>query len=180
MKKHILSAVAVAALSASAAMAQNQSVEYNLSADVEEICTVNDTAGRTSIDVDFGTLSNVSTSDTVTIGAGGLTYRCNAPGGFQRRIESDNDGFMVRAGTSGGGANQIAFEMQHGGGSGLGTGGFISLNSPVVTNLGGSTAFLSGQTGSVNFRANGVQSGGGTTVFAGDYADTVTVSVTAN
>ena len=60
------------------------------------------------------------------------------------------------------------------------------LTAPVTNTFGGSAAFLAGQTGSINFQTFGVQAapGGneapGTTVFAGTYQDTVTITVTAN
>jgi spore coat protein U-like protein len=173
MKKHILSAVAVAALSASAAMAQSSQVQYDLSAEVDTVCTVNGTASFNS-DIDFGEL--LTGSREIVRSGGGLNYRCNSANGFTRTIASANGGSMLRGGSATGAGNELPFEMSHGGGSGLGTGGYVSLTSPIVTSVAGSTAFIAGQTGSVNFRVTNI----GNTLFAGNYSDTVTVSVVAN
>lgn len=182
MKKMLLAGAAIAAAASPAAA---QTLTYELEAEVAEKCGVYKFDGP-SVPVNFAELSTTPSDTFITAAAGSATYRCNAPGGFTRTISSANSGVMIRTGSSGGAANSIPFEMNHGGGSGLGTGGFVALTSNIVTNLGGSTAFLAGQTGGVSFRVAGVAAavGGndapGTTVFAGDYTDVVTIAVVAN
>lgn len=182
MKKMLLAAAATVAAATPAAA---QTLTYELDAEVAVKCGAYKSDGP-NVPVNFAELSTTPSDTFVTAAAGSATYRCNAPGGFTRTISSANNGVMIRTGTSGGAGNSIPFEMSHGGGSGLGTGGFVALTSNLVTNLGGSTAFLAGQTGSVSFRVAGVAAalGGnnapGTTVFAGDYTDVVTISVAAN
>jgi hypothetical protein len=183
MMKKLL--VASAAIAATATPAAAQTLTYELEAEVAVKCGVYKSDGPT-VPVNFTDLSTTPSDTFITESAGSATYRCNAPGGFTRTISSANGGVMIRTGSSGGAGNSIPFEMSHGGGSGLGTGGFVPLTSNVISNLGGSTAFLNGQTGGVNFRVAGVAAapGGneapGTTVFAGDYTDVVTISVVAN
>ncbi len=185
MKKLLIAAVASTAFIATPALADN-TLTYSLDADVGSICGVfrhNGTAYVTNVPVNFGELA--TTSANVPVGAGSATYRCNNPNGFTRTISSANSGVLRRDGSAGGAANEIEFRMSHGGGSGLGF-ATQTLATPKVTNLSGSTAFLAGQTGSVNFEVTGVQAslGGnqapGTTVFAGNYTDTVTIAITGN
>lgn len=185
MKKIFCGAVAAIAFAtiATPAMA-NDNLTYNLDADVGSVCGAYNSNGAT-ITVPFGDLAGIPAANQVTVGAGSATYRCNSAAGFTRTISSLHDGKLVRTGGNGDGNNSIAFEMSHGGGSGLGF-AFQSLATAKVTNLGGSAAFLAGQTGGVTFRVNGVQAavGGnnapGTTVFAGDYTDVVTIAINAN
>lgn len=180
MKKLILAAVAAATFT-TPALADN-TLTYNLDADVGSICGVWKFDGPV-VAVSFGELA--TTTAEVVAGAGSATYRCNNPGGFTRTISSANSGKLVRVGSSGGSLNSIDYTFQHGGGSGLGTAA-TQLTAPITTTHAGSGAFLAGQTGSVTFRVNGVAApaGGnnapGTTVFAGDYTDVVTISVTGN
>ena len=182
MKKIALLAAGIAAVSAVPASAQT--LTYNLNAEVAPTCGVYNAAG-TTIPVNFGELSTVSTSSTVDVPAGEATYRCNNVNGFSREITSQNGGYMTLGGTAtADNARRIAFNMAHTGGSGLGFGA-QQLTSPVSGTFAGSTAFLAGETGEVSFQAFGVQgaTGGngspGTTVYAGSYSDVVTITVTA-
>lgn len=181
--KKLLIAGAIAA--ATSAPAYAQTLTYELEAEVGVVCGVYKFDGP-AVTVDFADLSNTDTGAFVEAGAGSASYRCNSANGFDRTISSANGGNLVRTGSSGGAGNTIPFEMSHGGGSGLATGGYVALTSPITTSLGGSTAFLNGQTGSVNFRVAGVEAAPGpneapgTTVFAGDYTDIVTIAITAN
>lgn len=184
MKKIILAAGLTAALISTPAFADN-SLVYELDADVGSICGVYNYQGQ-NIPVAFGDLAATPDSQQVTVGAGSAGYRCNSAAGFTRTISSANGGKLVRTNSNGDSNNSVPFEMKHGGGSGLGF-DWTSLSSNKVSNLGGSAAFLAGQTGSVSFRVNGVFNNNsnvhdapGTTVFAGDYTDTVTIAVTAN
>ena len=181
----LLIAAASTAFIATPALADN-SITYSLDADVGSICGVfrhNGTAYVTNVPVNFGEIA--TTSANVAVGAGSATYRCNSANGFTRTISSANSGVLRRDGSAGGALNEIEFRMSHGGGSGLNFAA-QTLATPKVTNLAGSGAFLAGQTGSVNFEVTGVQAalGGnqapGTTVYAGNYTDTVTIAITAN
>lgn len=176
--RKLMMAAAAAAMIAGAANANE--VVYNLEASVAGVCGAYN-ANPNPISVNFGDLSTKPIAETVQVSAGSVTYRCNSATGFDRTIESANSGVLVRTGSSGGAGNQISYTFQHGGGSGLGFAA-QSLTAPIVKNFNGSTAFLNGQTGGATFRVNGVQTVGdnnslGTTVFAGDYTDTVTISV---
>lgn len=118
--------------------------------------------------------------------AGEATYRCNSVNGFSRTITSQNNGFLTLGGQpTNDAARRIRFNMAHTGASGLSFSA-QQLTAPVSNTFAGSTAFLAGETGEVSFQAFGVQGdvGGngspGTTVYAGDYSDTVTITVTAN
>lgn len=190
MKKIILAALAASAM-ATPAFAQSttnvssaNSLVFGIDADVGVICGVYSTRTQ-PIPIEFGQLADVAEGTEVSVSGGQAAYRCNAPAGFSRTVTSANSGFLFRTGTSGGNANQIAYTMQHGGGSGLGFSA-QQVTAPITANFNGSTAFLAGQGGSVTFRVNGVFNNNsnvsgapGTTVFAGDYTDTVTIAVTA-
>jgi spore coat protein U-like protein len=171
---------ALAAMPASA-----QTLTYNLNAQVAPSCGVYNSNGA-SIPVDFGQLANVAPSATVDVSGGEATYRCNSANGFTRTITSQNNGYLTLGGQSTtNNAQRIRFNMVHTGASGL---AFAAqqLTTAMSTSFGGSTAFLAGETGNVTFQAFGVQgdvgSNGspGTTVYAGTYTDTVTITVTAN
>lgn len=183
MKKIALIAAGVAALAAVPASAQ--SLTYNLNAQVAPSCGVYNASGST-IPVDFGQLAAVATSSTVDVAAGEATYRCNSANGFSRTITSANNGFLTLDGQpTTEAARRIRFNMAHTGASGLSFSA-QQLTSPLSNTFAGSTAFLAGETGNVSFQAFGVQgaAGGngapGTTVYAGNYRDTVTITVTAN
>lgn len=182
MKKIALLAAGIAAFAAVPASAQ--SLTYNLNAQVAPSCGVYNSSGST-IPVEFGELATVATSSTVDIAAGEATYRCNSATGFTRTITSQNNGFLTLNGTTTtDDARRIRFNMAHTGTSGLSFSA-QQLSVPVSGTFGGSTAFLAGVTGNVSFQAFGVQgaAGGngapGTTVYAGNYRDTVTITVTA-
>ncbi len=174
-------------------------MDFNLTAEVTGICgvySVTNASTTTSFDVDFGDLGVVPTTTFVEAEAPGvgtdvpLSYTCNLVGGFSRTVTSDNGGYLFREGTTGGTGDKIAYQMAHSGDNGL---SFVyqQLVSPVVTDH-VNVAFLDGEVGSVSFRANGVLnlagvesfSTGGTvphtTAYAGDYADKVTIAITAN
>lgn len=182
MKKIALLAAGIAAVAAVPASAQ--SLTYNLNAQVAPSCGVYNSGGST-IPVEFGELAAVPASTTVDVAAGEATYRCNSATGFTRTITSQNNGFLTLGGQpTNDNARRIRFNMAHTGNSGL---SFTAqqLSAPVSSTFGGSTAFLAGETGNVSFQAFGVQgaAGGngapGTTVYAGNYRDTVTITVTA-
>lgn len=162
-----------------------QTVTYDLDAQVTPACWVSSSSGS-SVDVDFGSLADVATSATVNVVAGSATYRCNTRIGFTRTITSQNNGWLTLNGTATTDANRrIRFNMLHGGGSGL---GFPArqLTAPFSRNFPGNPTWLNGQTGTVTFQAFGVRAApgsngvAGTTVLAGNYRDTVTITLTSN
>lgn len=186
MKYSALSGAIAAVFIAGAAFAQQTpsgQLSYDLSAEVGSVCGAFNSTG-TEIDVDFGELANTATTSTVEENAGSASYACNSPNGFTRTFSSANGGYLFRSGTSGGAQNQIAYEMSHGGGSGLSM-DWTQLTSAATADLSGA-GFLTGQTGGVDFRVYGVRSTNSnangashTTVFAGDYSDVVTITLTA-
>lgn len=180
MRKLILTSSILVALGGATSVSA-QDLEYDLSAEVAEVCMVNGTASYTG-EAQFGDLTDVATGNWVESDGTGADYVCNAPNGFTREITSQNGGMLVRDGSGGGPNNEIAYEMKHGGGSGLGF-GWTDLNAAKTDSFNASGAFLDGQTGTVRFRAEGVENPNNpesTTVYAGDYSDLVTISVTAN
>lgn len=186
MNKTALTSVIAAVIFAGSAAAQSTpagQLSYNLSAEVGSVCGAYNSTG-TEIDVDFGELSNTATTSTVEQAAGSASYACNSPNGFTRTFASTNGGYLFRSGTGGGNENQIAYEMQHGGGNGLSM-DWTQLTASETSDLSGS-AFLTGQTGAVSFRVYGVRATNAgangashTAVFAGDYSDVVTITLTA-
>lgn len=176
MKKIALIAAGIAAFAAVPASAQ--SLTYNLNAQVAPTCGVYSTSGPV-IAVDFGDLSATPTASTVNVAAGDATYRCNSANGFSRTITSQNNGYLTLDGlATADTARRIPFSMAHTGNSGL---SFAAqqLTTPVSANFGGTAAFLAGETGNVSFQAFGVLGASGPEVFAGNYRDTVTITVTA-
>lgn len=193
MKKYLVSAAVMAVFGASSAFAQapanfGSSLEFELNAVVDPICgaRLNASSAGPELELDFGNLTQLPSTDQETRGGGSLTYVCNVASGFTRTISSQNGGFLTLDGAATTANNRrIPFTMEHGGGSGL---GFAAndLSSPVVNSY-ATDAFRAGQTGGVTFRVNGVRVPVGTstslfttTVFAGDYSDIVTVAITPN
>lgn len=189
MKTKIIAGLAAfaalaAANGASAQAAFGNNLTVNLAADVAARCDARlNGATGTALAIDFDTLSSTDTGAQVTRAGGSVTYICNDVDGFTRTISSANGGFLTLDGAPTTAANRrIRYTVQHGGGSGL---SFAEqqITAPVANNFG---AFLSGQTGGLTFRANGVSqldpSGSGTqvtTVFAGDYSDVLTIAIAA-
>ncbi|MEQ1811008.1 MAG: hypothetical protein ABL889_13835 [Terricaulis sp.] len=114
-------------------------------------------------------VETLSTLDGTSYSLGSVTYKCNLSGGFTRTISSGNGGTL-----NGPGSGTIPYTLAHGGGSGLGF-SHTQLTSPKVTALGGSAAFVAGQTGSVSAAATA-----GSGLFAGAYDDVVTIAVVGN
>jgi spore coat protein U-like protein len=179
----LIVSASIAALAAAPLGAQN--VTYGMNAQVAPVCGVYNSTG-TVIDVNFGSLADVATTATVSVGAGSATYRCNARTGFTRTIASQNNGWLTLEGNPTTEASRrIRFNMQHGGGSGM---GFPTqqLTAPLSRSYPGNPTWLAGQTGGVTFHAFGVRGApssnglSGTTVLAGNYRDTVTITLTAN
>lgn len=176
-------AAGIAALAAVPASAQN--LTYEMNAQVTPVCGVYSSSG-TVINVNFGNLANVDAGDTVDAPAGSATYRCNARTGFTRTITSQNNGWLTLDGNpTTDNARRIRFNMLHGGGSGLSF-PVRQLTAPFSRSYPGNSTWLAGQTGSVTFQAFGVRGAPaangvpGTTVMAGNYRDTVTITITVN
>lgn len=163
-----------------------QTATYALDAQVGQVCGAYNAEGQT-VAVDFGALATTPPDQFVWRAAGDLTYRCNVLAGFTRTITSQNGGFLTLGGQpTSEAARRILFTMQHWGADGF---NYTQLTAPRVTthrDTGGVPRFLNGETARVWFRAYGVRgtaAGGapaGTQVFAGDYRDTVTLTITAN
>lgn len=173
----------LAALSGTSLAAQT--VTYDVTAQVTPACGVYSSTGS-AIDVNFGSLADVASTATVSVAAGSATYRCNMRIGFTRTIASQNNGWLTLGGTATTDANRrIRFNMQHSGGSGL-TFPVRQLTEPFSRNFPASPTWLNGQTGAVTFHAFGVRAApgsngvAGTTVLAGNYRDTVTITITSN
>jgi spore coat protein U-like protein len=183
LRTSVILAASIAALAAAPLGAQ--SITYDINAQVSPVCGVYSSSG-TVINVDFGSLADVATNATVNAAAGSATYRCNARTGFTRTIASQNNGWLTLDGNATTDDNRrIRFNMSHGGGSGL---GFPTrqLTAPFARSFPGNPTWLAGQTGGVSFQAFGVRGAPaangvpGTTVLAGNYRDTVTITLTAN
>lgn len=178
-------ALAAGALSASGT-AVAQTSTYALSAQVQQVCGAYNSEGAT-VAVDFGALANTPPDQFIWRAAGDIIYRCNVRDGFTRTVASQNGGFLTLGGQpTGETARRILFTMQHWGADGF---NYAQLTAPRISthrDTAGNPRFLNGENARVWFRAYGVQgtaTGGapaGTRVFAGDYRDTVTVTITAN
>lgn len=188
MKKAILTLAAVAATAAVASPAHAQQrgpeINYNLEAEVETLCGVYSFIG-TEVSIDFGELAN--TSDTIQMGAAlgySQVYQCNSPAGFTRTITSLNDGDLVRVDSDGSALNRIPFQMTITGNTPTSF-ALQSIAGGKTDSIPASAAYLNGVTNGVEFAVQGVendagQGAQGTSVYAGDYVDVVTVAVVAN
>lgn len=173
-----------AALCAGAAAAEN--LNFSLNAQVPPVCGAFGTGGPV-IAVDFGELANIPPDQTVQARAGSITYRCNSLVGYTRTVSSQNGGYLTLDGNpTTDDARRIPFTMRTTGAHRFGP---LQLLNPRTTFHGvgrNSTAMLRGNGGNVFFNAFGVRGPDGpngtpgTTVFAGNYRDTVTVTVIAN
>jgi spore coat protein U-like protein len=180
----VLVPAGAAMLGSGAASAQN--LTYDLTAQVGQVCGVYNAEGQT-IDVDFGALANTPADQFIWRSAGDVTYRCNIQAGFTRTLASQNGGFLTLGGnTTSDAARRIEFTMQHWGADGF---NYQQLTTPRITthrDTAGNPRYLQGENARVWFRAYGVRApaaGGaptGSRVFAGDYRDTVTITIMAN
>lgn len=163
-----------------------QASNYALNAQVRQVCGAYNAEGQT-VPVDFGALANTAPDQFIWRSAGNITYRCNVRAGFTRTVASQNNGWMTLGGQpTGDNARRILFTMQHWGADGFNYTQLITPRISTHRDTAGNPRFLNGEDARVWFRAYGVQgtaSGGspaGTRVFAGDYRDTVTLTITAN
>lgn len=183
MRKSVILAASIAALAAAPLGAQTLS--FDLNAQVSPACGVYSSDGPV-IDVNFGSLADVASTATVNVPAGSATYICTSLSGFTRTIASQNNGWLTLDGNpTTQNTRRIRFTMTHGGGSGLGFSA-RQLTAPLSRNYPRNPTWLRGQTGSVSFQASGVRGAPaangvpGTTVLAGTYRDTVTITLTSN
>lgn len=183
-KTFALAASAAAVAFAAPAAAQNANpIVHELSGEVEAVCTLADSTPA-PVQIDFGTLSNVDVGSLTTEQANGVTIICNDPDGGTLSITSANNGVLRRDGTSGGANNEVGYQFRTTGTITVPAG---NLATPVTRTFNASSAYINGQSITLRFAANGVRApspagNGGviSTVYAGTYSDTVTVSVTAN
>ncbi len=100
---------------------------------------------------------------------GQFKYTCNAPDGFTRTISSQNSGYLTNS------SGQIPYLLGSGGGSFL---SFppVQLQAPVNTNVSFTPAIANGFPANIIFKLDELPQG----VVAGDYSDTVHVSIAAN
>lgn len=150
------------------------------------MCGAYNAEGQT-VAIDFGALATIPADQFVWRAAGDLTYRCNVLAGFTRTVASQNSGFLTLGGQpTADAARRIQFTMQHWGADGF---NYSQITAPRISthrDTAGNPRFLNGENARVWFRAYGVQgpaagaAPAGTRVFAGDYRDTVTITITAN
>jgi spore coat protein U-like protein len=166
MKKLLLAAVATAFTATPALAQQTQSI--NLQGNVALSCTV--TAGPSITNPEPIDLANTASDQSL----GSLTYACNNAGGFTRTISSANSGLLKRV-NGAAGENTVAYQFGHGGTNTIALAN-APLSSAVITNVPGSQAYVNGQTGTARVRV-GAASG---PLFAGNYTDTITVTIAPN
>lgn len=143
MKKIIAFATGAAAL-AFATSAQANTVEMELTGEVEEICGAFDFQANPVL-IDFGALSAIEVGSQTPEVVNGLTIVCNVAAGGTVNITSQNGGVMERDGTSGGPNNEVGYTVRATGGSGL-TFASTTLASDINLPFNGSPAYLAGQT----------------------------------
>ncbi|WP_143704505.1 hypothetical protein [Porphyrobacter sp. TH134] len=168
MKKLLMTAVAVSAISATPAMADDKA-DLSIKGNIALACTVSPDERDVTVDL------NLTTEQT----AGSLTYRCNGANGFTRTIVSDNSGRLNNAA----GANRgfVPYTVTHSGGSGIAIGTPVSLATAFTNSLASSAAFVNGQTGQLRLiLAKPASATDANPLFAGDYTDVIRVSITAN
>lgn len=167
--------------------ANAQEVNFFLNAEVDSICAATTALGE-NIEIDLGILSQTPVGAEVSNdGDVEIFYVCNDADGFTRTISSINDGVLVRVGSAGGDGNEIPYFLEAGGTNGLDF-SRTQVTQPLTRTFGASTIFLNGVAGTLTVYVNGVLDDGGpsgnaasrTTVFAGQYTDLITLTVTAN
>ncbi|WP_146107687.1 hypothetical protein [Porphyrobacter sp. HT-58-2] len=185
-KMNLIHLTFIAGVLSTSSAAMAQSTAYALDAQVGQICGAYNAEGET-VAIDFGALADTPPDEFVRRAAGDITYRCNVLAGFTRTIASQNGGYLTLGGQpTTEEARRILFTMQHWGADGF---NYSQLTAPRLSTHrdgAGNPRYLNGENARVWFRAYGVQgpavggSATGTRVFAGDYRDTVTLTITAN
>ena len=187
MKKLAIASVAALALTgaASAQFVAQESLTININGEVEEICSLTP-LGSGVIDVDFGVLSDTAGQIREDVDFGIV---CNSAEGANLEISSLNSGKLLREGTETGEGNEIAYSVNPQPGSDRlattpGTPPTSLANDKTYLVRPG-TALREGRNFGIAVFFDGVkgpdyQGVPTTTVFAGNYTDTITVSLTAN
>ena len=157
-----------------------------LSGNVEEICGI--TAASNTLDVDFGELAGTSGEVRRDVAFGMV---CNAAGGITVGVTSANDGYLLRDGAAlGDEGSQILYKVNLDPGSEAFSPSFTPGTPPLALTtdrqftLPGSVSLREGREVGAAIALNGVQGpdfqgAPTTTVYAGSYSDTITVSLTA-
>lgn len=188
MRAMLASFAAVSALAISAPVSAEE-LTITLTGEVTPICGVtNDetNAAPGPIPINFGMLSDTPVGQQTDRITSRLLITCNSPDGGSVTINSENGGKLFLDGV-GGEAREVGYTISSVGGFGL----FFpetDLGADVVRTFPGAAQFIQGQRLTLFFKANGVavnndanaNEADRTTVFAGNYTDVVTVSVTAN
>lgn len=154
-----------------------------LSGSVEEICGI--TAASSSLEVEFGELAGTDQDVNRSVNFGVV---CNSAGGATLGMASANNGYLLREGTETGPGNEITYKVNLDPGSDAfsyspGTPP-LNLQTDRSFTIPGSSDLREGREVGATITLAGVkgpdfQGAPTTTVFAGDYSDTVTISLTA-
>ena len=190
MSRVTIAAIAALALSGAAhadfdqaAPGDSADLDLQMSGQVEEACGI--TASSNTIDLDYGVMTR--TSGPV---AGGVNFGfvCNSAGGATVGVSSANGGFLLRNGVETGPGKEIyySFDLDKGDDEfsyALGTRP-VSLASDRTFLVAGSDALREGRVVGAYIVVWGVrgpdfQGAPTTTVYAGSYSDTITVSLAA-
>lgn len=193
MKKLVIASVAAIAMTGVASAQvffdedDGADLTLTLNGTVDEICGL--TAATDEATIEFGELASTATNAWVQRGFE-FGMVCNNAGGAQLSATSANGGYMIREGSTGGEGNQVRYDANIGTGSRdigatVGTPPKALTGGGISYDIVGSAALRSGVPVGVNFRAFGVegptfQGAPTTTVFAGDYTDVVTISLTTD
>lgn len=178
--------ILAAGLMAAPGAAMAQTSNFALSAQVRQVCGAYNAEGQT-VAIDFGALATTPRDQFVWRQAGDITYRCNVLAGFTHTITSQNSGYLTLGGQpTVDCARRVLYTMQHWGADGF---NYTQLTAPRVSthrDTATTPRYLNGEDARVWFRAYGVRGTAigagpaGATVYAGQYRDTVTLTITAN
>jgi len=187
VKKFAIASAAVLAIAGAASaefIVEPDSLTINIQGEVDEICGL--TATGATVDVDFGVLSDTTGEIREDVPFGIV---CNSAEGATLGISSQNGGKLLRDGTETGAGNEIAYRVNPDPGGDA----FSMANGTPPTSLANDKSYVinadnrlrEGRAFDIAVFFNGVkgpdfQGAPTTTVFAGDYSDTITVSLTAN
>lgn len=187
MRKLVIASAAALALTGIASaetIVDPDTLSITVSGDVEELCSI--TATNSDIEIGFGTLSGTDTQFRQDVPFGIV---CNSAEGATLGLSSANGGKMLRGGTETGDGNEIPYQVNPDPGSDAfsttpGTPP-TSLSSPKSYNINPDFRLREGREFGIAVFFDGVkgpdfQGAPTTTVWAGEYLDTITVSLTAN
>ena len=136
------------------------SFNFVIQGDIPGVCEV--------VNLSVSTTTTLDLSVTTEQLLGALDYTCSVNSGFTREIRSFNNGYLVSGG------QQIAYQVTHTGKKGLAFAA-TQLTSPIIQSFGGG-GFGNGESGNISVTVPSVAND----LFAGTYADTITVIMTAN